>query len=681
MANFRTLQPAPLDDDAPPQPPQSRPLLMQKPKRTVTLGACVACRKRKSKCDGHRPVCTCCSQKDTECVYELGPNEKPSQAMKRKNEEMQGELSNLRQLYDFLRLRPEHEAMDVLHRIRSNAPDTSPSRRIQELADYVRHTDHFSPRPAHLPPSTFPPDAAKSSITLPPIRLALDAPISSSSSSSSSSSIGRHPLHFPTIMDMRFDGGPPSQRPRYASDVDVSARSDGPDKSNRPISIEAILHPTSSVECRPVAKHVLADPRLASAKHWTTVTSDAGLVTSILSSWTTDEYCYYHYLDRDAFLDDMASRSSNFCSELLVNALLATACATSPAVQERSIPFSEKSIMTAFYREASRLWHLHAAHASLTRIQAAICLYLFLGKSGRDKSAHVFLAEACRMSEELGLFGRPSAHGSQAPFSVPQEKWELVRAVTAWSLFNFQLNMAFTYSFPILLQGIPTVAMPYQDKPVAEALFLSEFCSKENLLCAMMYHVNIISLFQPVLDHGISQNHDSYLQRARSVTSTSLFELQQLLALHTLRHCWGSAIGIVLHPITVASMGSLDEISRAYPNPRDAEKSDSFRSLLICLRALYALSSFCYYAQPLFRLLMQKCQALELRMPEDVQSALDHFTSDEWTRNAANVVSSQYIVDQRQTMTDPESGRMDSVISAWEGLSLEEKAKGKAKLG
>src|SRR4051794_31650200 len=98
MANFRPLQPAPSDQEIPPQP-QSRLLLTQKPKRTVTLGACAACRRRKSKCDGIRPACACCVQKDTKCVYELGPNEKPSQAMKRKNEEMQGKLSNLRQLY------------------------------------------------------------------------------------------------------------------------------------------------------------------------------------------------------------------------------------------------------------------------------------------------------------------------------------------------------------------------------------------------------------------------------------------------------------------------------------------------------------------------------------------------------------------------------------------------------
>jgi hypothetical protein len=209
MANFRALQPAPLDEEAPPQHPQSRPLLTQKPKRTVTLGACVACRKRKSKCDGNRPVCTCCSQKDTECVYELGPNEKPSQAMKRKNEEMQGELSNLRQLYDFLRVRPEQEAMEILRRIRANPADTPPSQRIQELADFVRHGDPLNQTPSYPPPSPYLHDNARS-VTLPPIRLALD-PSSDLHAS------------FPGILSMDMDG-PMAQRRRHVSDVDVSSR-------------------------------------------------------------------------------------------------------------------------------------------------------------------------------------------------------------------------------------------------------------------------------------------------------------------------------------------------------------------------------------------------------------------------------------------------------------------------
>jgi hypothetical protein len=212
MANFRALQPAPFDEETPPLPSHSRQLLAQKPKRTVTLGACVACRKRKSKCDGNRPVCTCCSQKDTECVYELGPNEKPSQAMKRKNEEMQGELLNLRQLYDFLRHCPEQEAMDVLHRIRTTPIATSPSQRIQELADMVRHSGSLDRQPSYPPPSPYQYDIAQS-VTLPPIRMALD----------SSSSLDMHNLPLLGRITASMEG-PASQRRRYASDIDVSAR-------------------------------------------------------------------------------------------------------------------------------------------------------------------------------------------------------------------------------------------------------------------------------------------------------------------------------------------------------------------------------------------------------------------------------------------------------------------------
>lgn len=211
MANFRPLQPAPMEQEAPPQP-QTRPLLTQKPKRTVTLGACVACRKRKSKCDGNRPMCTCCAQKDTECIYELGPNEKPSQAMKRKNEEMQGELSNLRQLYDFLRLRPEQEAVDILMRIRAKSPETSPTQRIQELADFVRHGDLLMQQQQHTLPPSYLRDPTVS-VTLPPLRLALEP----------TSQVDPLTLPFPGIFSPESEG-PSSQRRRYASDADVSAR-------------------------------------------------------------------------------------------------------------------------------------------------------------------------------------------------------------------------------------------------------------------------------------------------------------------------------------------------------------------------------------------------------------------------------------------------------------------------
>lgn len=128
--------------------------------------------------------------------------------MKRKNEEMQGELSNLRQLYDFLRLRPEHEVMEVLKRIRSNSPDVPPSQRIQDLADYVRHGDLPVSQPKRTPPLSNVDRDPLYSVTLPPLRQALDSP----------GGLESYSLPYPGIHPMGFDG-PATQRRRHTQDL------------------------------------------------------------------------------------------------------------------------------------------------------------------------------------------------------------------------------------------------------------------------------------------------------------------------------------------------------------------------------------------------------------------------------------------------------------------------------
>ncbi|KAJ4377619.1 hypothetical protein N0V83_000446 [Neocucurbitaria cava] len=284
--------------------------------------------------------------------------------MKRKNEEMQGELSNLRQLYDFLRLRPEQEAMEIMRRIRANPPNTSPSQRIQELADFMGELV-----------------SAEDIRQIQTCQLACESTL------------------------------PP------------------------PTSLEAILHPSPSSAMGDSS----TDPRLLSAKNWTTVTGDINILVDLFSAWTTREHSYFHYLDREAFLDDMASGRTEYCSELLVNALLASACFHSDAVKDRQKPFSETSMTTMFYKEARRLWDLEEGKDSLTKLQAGLCLFMVLGKYGRDKVGHTFLLEACRIGRDLGLFQSQPLEASWSRSSETQRKWENVRAVTAWALFNFQM--------------------------------------------------------------------------------------------------------------------------------------------------------------------------------------------------------------------------------------------------
>ncbi|KAF2269450.1 hypothetical protein CC78DRAFT_575010 [Lojkania enalia] len=703
-SNLRPLQPAPSDQESAPQQ-QTRPLLTQKPKRTVTLGACVACRKRKSKCDGQRPVCACCTQKDTECVYELGPNEKPSQAIKRKNEEMQAELSNLRHLYEFLRVRPEQEALEIFKRIRANSPTTTSAQRIQELVDCVRQ--------GNLPvqPMVLQPTHQWDNLSLPPLRLALE------SSSSESSSFLRG-VSFSSGVSPADSDAPSSQRRRHHSDADVSARSESQGSLPRSVSITSILH-----ESLPYIMDRAVDSRLESARHWTNVISDRSLLTHLMSAWYSWEYKYYHFLDWDIFLEDMSARRDDFCSELLVNAILASASFQSPMIKDRTKPFSD-STMTRLYKEARRLWDIGEGRATLPRIQAAMLLFLILGKHGRDKVGHMFLAEGCRMALDLGLFRVLPAASTAHAQEAPRKKLERVRAVTAWALFNFQISMALTIPFPILLKMQPPISIPYDDTQDVEEFFRSECgrhiimldcahsfayvddrgskippnpeqvevlylkmkswwdsrpesleptenSSPENLLAAMQYHVCIIRILRPYLnDAGSRERAKSYADRVDSTVSNSIKELRRLLALHDVRHGWLNAIPYILHPIMICSFGTLEELVAENRPPDSREISEPYKGIITCLRALSSLSCFVFIAQPLFRLLTQTCQSLNIQLPIEALSTLDYYRSDEWTKMASNIVRSQYVADSIKTVPGIQ---MDAIISQWDAMTLENK--------
>jgi hypothetical protein len=84
----------------------------------------------------------------------------------------------------------------------------------------------------------------------------------------------------------------------------------------------AILHTPSTA----AADDLAADPRLRYVGDWTRVTDHTGFLAHLVTIWTEREYVYYHFLERDAFLADLSSNRHDFCSELLVNVLLASAC-------------------------------------------------------------------------------------------------------------------------------------------------------------------------------------------------------------------------------------------------------------------------------------------------------------------------------------------------------------------
>jgi hypothetical protein len=98
----------------------------------------------------------------------------------------------------------------------------------------------------------------------------------------------------------------------------TNVSSDSPSPRPLPASLHAMLHSPREPE--------LSDPRLGATRRWTSVTDNADFLSLIMSAWYKWEYSYHHFLDWDTFLDDLSDGKNDFCSEFLVNAVLASGC-------------------------------------------------------------------------------------------------------------------------------------------------------------------------------------------------------------------------------------------------------------------------------------------------------------------------------------------------------------------
>ena len=131
---------------------------------------------------------------------------------------------------------------------------------------------------------------------------------------------------------------------------------------------------------------------------------------------------------------------------------------------------------------------------------------------------------------------------------------------------------------------------------------------------SMQYNVNIVKLFRPVMDReATSEQAASYIDRARSVISASLREIRRLVALHDTHHGWSNAITFVIHGITVASFGTLHQISRNDLHLPQHQINEHYQRLVTCVPALSVLLSYSHYAQPLVRRRTEECCALGVR--------------------------------------------------------------------
>lgn len=187
----------------------------------------------------------------------------------------------------------------------------------------------------------------------------------------------------------------------------------------------------------------------------------------------------------------------------------------------------------------------------------------------------------------------------------------------------------------------------------------------------MQYYVSVIRLFQPFTHYESSNERiSSYRDQAVLRTSAATKELRELIILHDTQHGWAATILIVLHPLTISIFSALDEIATQTNPIFNPDANEIYKGLLTCLYGLSVITTYNFYSQSLFRLATQSCKALDIPLPAEITTVLDRFQSDEWTKTAVSMVSSQYIADMRRTASGGGNARMDTIISRWDAMTI-----------
>jgi hypothetical protein len=106
-------------------------------------------------CDGNRPSCGHCMKKGAICEYDVDPGVTRLETMRRKNDFLQREVDQLRELFDYIRTCPEVEAKQVYRQLRTanGLQDLIHLRGGSDISSKQKHRMSGSENPAYEPDS------------------------------------------------------------------------------------------------------------------------------------------------------------------------------------------------------------------------------------------------------------------------------------------------------------------------------------------------------------------------------------------------------------------------------------------------------------------------------------------------------------------------------------------------
>ncbi|KAL7913972.1 hypothetical protein GGI35DRAFT_231253 [Trichoderma velutinum] len=669
--------------------PASRPPVTAAPappvstRQNMVAAACSACRKQKTKCSGDRPACSRCIQRNSECHYTTQPGETESQALKRGYKDLRQKTTAHEELFDLLKNLPDQEADHVWHKIRNGVGATT-------LLNYIK-TGNLLLQMAVAPETRFRYEL--------PYR----------------TEIPEYYLENNPYMDSMIYGASSlyskDERSRISGRTATSGAGNLPSNNYQ----DVYLKPFHAAE--------VIDPRLTDAKisSWTAVCKDDGLMRQLLSVFLRCEYHFTSAFQKDYFLDDLVANRKEFCSSLLVNIVLAYSCVCFPGFPDRAEYWNPKALVYRFVMEAKRIWELENDVPRITTIQAGIVFNVFHNLCGLDEIGQAYRIRAIDLAHQMQLFD--SNVGGR------HYKMQRSMAFLAWTLFNWETLVGFSFMFTPLLKEPPNWALPdpSQDRnwygeiwlkyPLTDTLspscfgdifrakshfriIMNEFCcaaysegsqvteekAYELLLKLKHWYDSLPGPLQPKtivlpahLQLHIYYHHliltifepliDTQTDQEpppQQVVAESKKHLQTLIRLYYLRHGYDAMDLFIVIPLMLAGSDCVEAINDQTP----AAELELLRSTLILVaKGLYSQRRNHYLAEALFRVIRGRMRPLELSLLKNSMK----IDEGEWDAKSSMVqeVRSSWPVSVVKKKEDLDSHILTNLVENYGNLNVE----------
>ena len=340
-------------------------------------------------CDGNTPSCAACSSVyGTECIYDPNSDHRRKGVYKKDIDNLKTRNSTLQTLIQGILNYPEHDAFDLVRRIRSceNLEDVAEEILAREAA-YEDDSEEA---------------VDDSEATSPTVGPTLEREISGK------------------MGELRVEGG--------------SVRFIG--GTSNLLFLDPELSAPQSLTTTPEALYQRQEDVLTS---WTSVTKNAELIFHLLNMYFTWHYPYFTTLSRTLFFRDFSkgrrehvSRKPTYCTSLLVNAMLALGCHFTSWPEARASPEDSATAGDHFFKEAKRLIvdNDEFESPSLATVQALALMSVREAGCGREAKGWIYSGMSFRMACDLGL-------NIDSMTSKLDEQEIDARRITFWGCFLF----------------------------------------------------------------------------------------------------------------------------------------------------------------------------------------------------------------------------------------------------